>query len=297
MIFRSRRVACSSAAPKWNPQNVENPVVRARDASPCRCLADVSAAPVLAPHALPPPRTQVMPSPSFSPTEAVDVQLRACSANDEPWTNHGLQTAYEFAVDAGSMELAPYFAGSRVDLYHFDHYMGTYAFAVHMRGGRTGPWAPMSINLGTLGPSPALVRRRQVQHAAGAAGQLQRVEGAGGARGHAGARPGAGVGAGLVSLCWGLVGDAPMQTMVCMAWVAQVDVDIVDRTGSPAGAPWGAAFLDPSGGEGKRPRLCGEVMAPLRMPRAGVYTFTLVQKEFGKKKGAWMTKMIGKKEA
>lgn len=38
-------------------------------------------------------------------------------------TNHGIQTMYEFAEDAGSMERSRYFGFSK-DLYHFDHFMG-----------------------------------------------------------------------------------------------------------------------------------------------------------------------------
>jgi len=68
---------------------------------------------------------KVMPSPSFTPEEAVRVQLDALKSNDEPWTNHGIQTAYEFSEDAGSMERSMYFGFSK-DLYHFDHFLGMF---------------------------------------------------------------------------------------------------------------------------------------------------------------------------
>jgi hypothetical protein len=45
-----------------------------------------------------------MPSASFSPEQSVQVQLDALARNDEPWSNHGIQTAYQFAEDAGGME-------------------------------------------------------------------------------------------------------------------------------------------------------------------------------------------------
>jgi hypothetical protein len=47
-----------------------------------------------------------MPSPGLTPEQAVQVQLEALARNDEPWTNHGIQTAYEFAEDAGGMEMS-----------------------------------------------------------------------------------------------------------------------------------------------------------------------------------------------
>eukprot|EP00878_Enallax_costatus_P014078 GHUV01014723.1.p1 GENE.GHUV01014723.1~~GHUV01014723.1.p1 ORF type:complete len:200 (+),score=36.28 GHUV01014723.1:956-1555(+) len=83
-----RHVCCS--APAWNPQNVPDP--------------------------------QVVPSLDLTPLEAVQAQLHAISRNDEPWPNHGVQTMYEFAADAGSMERSRYFGFSK-DLYHFDHFL------------------------------------------------------------------------------------------------------------------------------------------------------------------------------
>ncbi|GLC40639.1 hypothetical protein PLESTB_000037600 [Pleodorina starrii] len=82
-----------AAAPAWNPQNTPDPIV--------------------------------MPSPSFSPSESVEVQLKALRTNDEPWLNHGIQTAYEFAADAGGMERSKYFGFSK-DLYHLDHFLGMF---------------------------------------------------------------------------------------------------------------------------------------------------------------------------
>lgn len=66
-----------------------------------------------------------MPSPSFSPEKAVEVQLEALMKNDDPWMNHGIQTAYEFAADAGGMERSRYFGFSK-DLYHLDHFLGMF---------------------------------------------------------------------------------------------------------------------------------------------------------------------------
>ncbi|PNH02339.1 hypothetical protein TSOC_011694 [Tetrabaena socialis] len=88
-----RRSVAVRSAPNWNPQNTPDPIV--------------------------------MPNPSFSATEAVEVQLKALRANDEPWTNHGIRTAYEFAADAGGMERSRYFGFSK-DLYHLDHFMGMF---------------------------------------------------------------------------------------------------------------------------------------------------------------------------
>lgn len=71
------------------------------------------------------PDPEVMPSPHFSPGEAVNAQLSALQKNDEPWPNHGVQTMYEFAEDAGGMERSRYFGYSK-DLYHFDHFLGMF---------------------------------------------------------------------------------------------------------------------------------------------------------------------------
>ena len=53
-------------------------------------------------------------------------QLEALQRNDEPWLNHGIQTAYAFALDVGGMDPSTYF-GVPTDLYHFDHFMGKLA--------------------------------------------------------------------------------------------------------------------------------------------------------------------------
>lgn len=64
-----------------------------------------------------------MPSPAFTPEQAVAAQLDALACNNSPWGNHGVQTAYEFAHDVGGMDPSLYF-GIPKDLYHFDHFMG-----------------------------------------------------------------------------------------------------------------------------------------------------------------------------
>ncbi|KAG2451322.1 hypothetical protein HYH02_003927 [Chlamydomonas schloesseri] len=87
-----RLVRCRDA-PNFNPQNTPDPIV--------------------------------MPNPKFSPVESVEVQLNALRKNDEPWLNHGIQTAYEFAADAGGMERSRYFGFSK-DLYHLDHFLGMF---------------------------------------------------------------------------------------------------------------------------------------------------------------------------
>ena len=83
------------------------------------------------------------------------MQLAALQANDQPWANHGIQTAYEFGEDiggahgrwleAGQLELMlrlnshakarcllrcragldpSWYFGFRKDLYHLDHFLG-----------------------------------------------------------------------------------------------------------------------------------------------------------------------------
>ncbi|KAK9812288.1 hypothetical protein WJX73_010026 [Symbiochloris irregularis] len=81
------------AAPTWNPQNVPDP--------------------------------EVMPSPGISAEEAVKVQLDALKNCHTPWTNHGIQTMYEYGLDIGGMERSRYFGMSK-DLYHFDHFLGQF---------------------------------------------------------------------------------------------------------------------------------------------------------------------------
>lgn len=80
-------------APKFNPQNTENAMVG--------------------------------PSIDADAVEAVTAQLEALSHNDAPWWNHGVQTAYEYGIDFGSMEPSYYF-GSRKDVYHQDHVAGQF---------------------------------------------------------------------------------------------------------------------------------------------------------------------------
>jgi len=67
-----------------------------------------------------------MPCPEFSPEQCIRIQLDALKSNDDPWPNHGLQTAYKYGLDVGGMERSHYFGFSK-DLYHFDHFMGHFA--------------------------------------------------------------------------------------------------------------------------------------------------------------------------
>eukprot|EP00887_Chlorella_sp_A99_P005826 scaffold1.g5826.t1 len=90
---RVRLAHIASSAFRENPQNVDQPLV--------------------------------LPSPTLSAEEAVRVQLDALAQNDAPWANHGLQTAYEWALDVGGLDPSHYF-GFRKDLYHFDHFMGMF---------------------------------------------------------------------------------------------------------------------------------------------------------------------------
>jgi hypothetical protein len=39
----------------------------------------------------------------------VAIQLEALQRNSQPWNNHGIQTAYEFGLDVGGMEMSWYF--------------------------------------------------------------------------------------------------------------------------------------------------------------------------------------------
>eukprot|EP00983_Pelagomonas_calceolata_P097438 1158248-Pelagomonas_calceolata.AAC.4 len=52
---------------------------------------------------------KIMPNASFSPSQAVQVQLDAVAKNDDPC---------EFAEDTGSMERSWYFVTLQKDLYH-----------------------------------------------------------------------------------------------------------------------------------------------------------------------------------
>lgn len=87
-------IVAASAAPQHSPQNTEDPLVG--------------------------------PSPSLSATEAVEVQLRALEADDTPWPGHGVQTAYLFCRDSGSMDMSRYFCGRSASLYHEDHFVGKF---------------------------------------------------------------------------------------------------------------------------------------------------------------------------
>jgi len=66
---------------------------------------------------------KVQPSTEWSAEDVVRIQLEALAANDEPWVNHGVQTAYLFCEDAGSMEMSRYFGGL-TSIYHEDHFVG-----------------------------------------------------------------------------------------------------------------------------------------------------------------------------
>lgn len=81
---------------------------------------------------------KIMPNASFSPSQAVQVQLDAVAKNDDPWFNHGIQTMYEFAEDTGSMERSWYFVTLQKDLYHFDHFMGGFSTRLGPLIGNTG---------------------------------------------------------------------------------------------------------------------------------------------------------------
>ena len=87
-------VAPAASPPNHSPQNTENPLVG--------------------------------PDPSLTATEAVEIQLRALESDDTPWSGHGVQTAYLFCIDAGSLEMSRYFDGRSASLYHEDHFVGKF---------------------------------------------------------------------------------------------------------------------------------------------------------------------------
>lgn len=87
------RGSSSSGAQRYNPQNTDQPMV--------------------------------LPDPSLSAVETVSVQLSALQESNEPWANHGIQTAYEFGYDVGGLDPSMYFAYP-TDLYHLDHFMGKF---------------------------------------------------------------------------------------------------------------------------------------------------------------------------
>ena len=76
----------------------------------------------LTPQNTPPP--QVLPNTALDAPGAVAAQVAALSANDTPWPGHGIQTAYAFCRDTGSLDLSTYFrprgrdAPLRRSLYH-----------------------------------------------------------------------------------------------------------------------------------------------------------------------------------
>lgn len=70
-------------APAWNPQNTDEPMM--------------------------------VPNANFTPEECVAAQLDALAMCDNPWPNHGIQTAYGFGYDIGGLEPSMYF-GFRKDL-------------------------------------------------------------------------------------------------------------------------------------------------------------------------------------
>ncbi|GIL92677.1 hypothetical protein Vretimale_19446 [Volvox reticuliferus] len=102
---------------------LQHSILRCTASRPRRCKHVHAASPAWNPQNTPDPL--VMPSPAFSPSESVEVQLKALRTNDDPWLNHGIQTAYEFAADAGGMERSRYFGFSK-DLYHLDHFLGMF---------------------------------------------------------------------------------------------------------------------------------------------------------------------------
>jgi hypothetical protein len=87
------RGSSSSGAQRYNPQNTDQPMV--------------------------------VPDPSLSAVESVRAQLSALQTSNEPWANHGIQTAYEFGYDVGGLDPSMYFAYP-TDLYHLDHFMGKF---------------------------------------------------------------------------------------------------------------------------------------------------------------------------
>ena len=65
------------------------------------------------------------PDPALSAAAAVAAQLAALGVNDAPWPGHGVQTAYNFCRDSGSLELSKYF-GHSASLYHEDHFVSLF---------------------------------------------------------------------------------------------------------------------------------------------------------------------------
>lgn len=97
----------------------------------CVARPQPSASSTTTPHAGPPsfnpqntPNPLVLPSPSLDAPSAVRTQVDALAANHTPWPGHGIQTAYAFCRDTGSLELSTYFrpagrdAPLRRSLYH-----------------------------------------------------------------------------------------------------------------------------------------------------------------------------------
>mmetsp|Transcript_18864 Transcript_18864/g.47436 ORF Transcript_18864/g.47436 Transcript_18864/m.47436 type:complete len:247 (+) Transcript_18864:130-870(+) len=69
------------------------------------------------------PGPEVFPHEMQEAADAVRLQLNALRDLHVPRQFHGVQVAYEFAVEAGWMERSRYF-GYSTDMYHFDHFMG-----------------------------------------------------------------------------------------------------------------------------------------------------------------------------
>ncbi|KXZ55690.1 hypothetical protein GPECTOR_2g1240 [Gonium pectorale] len=72
--------------------------------------------------------------------------------------NHGIQTAYEFAADAGGMERSRYFGFSK-DLYHLDHFLGMFG---NMCGDLVNNQSHEVLEARELEPGVQLVRVRVV---------------------------------------------------------------------------------------------------------------------------------------
>jgi len=91
--------------------------------------------------------------------------LAALAANDEPWPGHGVQVAYNFCRDSGSLELSRYF-GHSASLYHEDHFVGLFAT-------RCGALLP---------PHPAARVVGEEEHQTGGGSYVVRVEAGDGRR-------------------------------------------------------------------------------------------------------------------
>lgn len=79
---RRRCQIVAATAPRWNPQNVDNPLVSLADSQRLSSHRATVLAMQTQCHF---PRRQTIPSPEVSAEETVAVQLNALQNNDEPW--------------------------------------------------------------------------------------------------------------------------------------------------------------------------------------------------------------------